>query len=54
METAELFVDEEGQAVRLPKECEFKGDEVGIKILSDEVIILYPREYKLIFEDSVQ
>ena len=41
MTTAKLFANGRSQAVRLPKEFRFKGDEVGIKRLG-EVVVLYP------------
>jgi len=40
METAKLFMNGQSQAVRLPKEYRFSGDEVGIKKVGS-VVILY-------------
>lgn len=41
MNTAKLFTNGRSQAVRLPKGCRFKSDEVGISKVGDAVI-LYP------------
>lgn len=43
MESAKLFKNGRSQAVRLPKEFRFEGDEVYIKKLGD-VVILSPKE----------
>ena len=50
MKTAKLFTNGQSQAVRLPKEYRFSGDEVGIMKVG-EVVMLYPkgREDKLFF-----
>ena len=50
MKTAKLFTNGQSQAVRLPKEYRFSGNEVGI-IKIGEVVMLYPkgREDKLFF-----
>ena len=50
MKTAKLFINGQSQAVRLPKEYRFSGDEVGITRVG-EVVMLYPkgREDKLFF-----
>ena len=42
MKTAKLFVNGQSQAVRLPKEYRFSGDEVGITRVG-EVVMLYPK-----------
>jgi antitoxin VapB len=42
MNTAKVFKTGRSQAVRLPKEFRFKGDEVGINRVGD-VVILFPR-----------
>ena len=42
MKTAKLFVNGQSQAVRLPKEYRFSGDEVGITRVG-EVVLLYPK-----------
>jgi len=41
METAKLFVNGNSQAVRLPKEHRFPGNEVGIKKVGN-ITILFP------------
>jgi len=43
VETAKLFQNGQSQAVRLPKECRFSGDEVGIKKVGD-IVLLYPKD----------
>lgn len=40
METAKLFITGRSQAVRLPKEFRFEGDEVFIKRVGDAVVLL--------------
>lgn len=40
MRTAKLFKNGEGQAVRLPKEFRFDGDEVLIKKVGNAVVLL--------------
>ncbi|MCB2263766.1 MAG: type II toxin-antitoxin system VapB family antitoxin [Candidatus Thiosymbion ectosymbiont of Robbea hypermnestra] len=40
MQTAKLFVNGNSQAVRLPKEYRFRGDEVVIKHLGNAVMLL--------------
>lgn len=40
METAKLFQNGQSQAVRLPKEFRFHGDEVYIKKIGNAVILL--------------
>lgn len=40
MNTAKLFVNGRSQAVRLPKEYRFEGDEVAINKIGDMVILL--------------
>ena len=42
MTTAKLFENGRSQAVRLPKECRFSGDEVAINKVGD-VVILMPK-----------
>jgi antitoxin VapB len=42
MNTARLFINGRSQAVRLPKEYRFEGDEVFITKVG-EMVILYPR-----------
>lgn len=43
METAKLFANGQSQAVRLPKEYRFAGDEVYIKKIGNAVM-LFPKE----------
>lgn len=45
MMTAKLFENGRSQAVRLPKECRFSGDEVVVNKVGD-VVILMPKENK--------
>ncbi len=40
MKTAKLFTNGRSQAVRLPKECRFSGDDVYIKKFENMVILL--------------
>ena len=40
MMTAKLFENGRSQAVRLPKECRFSGDEVSVIKVGDAVILL--------------
>lgn len=40
MQTAKLFINGQSQAVRLPKECRFSGQEVGIKKVGN-IVLLY-------------
>lgn len=40
MMTAKLFENGRSQAVRLPKECRFDGDEVAIDKVGDVVILM--------------
>jgi len=41
MQTAKLFQNGQSQAVRLPKECRFEGNEVYAKKMGS-VVMLYP------------
>ena len=43
MTTAKLFMSGRSQAVRLPKECRFEGDEVIIKKVGD-IVYLFPKK----------
>ncbi|MGN0203040.1 MAG: antitoxin [Coprococcus sp.] len=45
MMTAKLFQNGRSQAVRLPKECRFSGDEVAVNKVGD-IVILMPKENK--------
>ena len=40
MDTAKLFMNGSSQAVRLPKQYRFRGDEVVIKRLGNAVVLL--------------
>ncbi|MDL2253662.1 antitoxin [Ruminococcaceae bacterium OttesenSCG-928-I18] len=42
MDTAKIFQNGSSQAVRLPKECRFSGDEVYVKKVGTAVM-LYPK-----------
>ncbi len=42
MQTAKIFINGRSQAVRIPKEFQFKGDEVFIQKVGD-VVILVPK-----------
>ena len=43
MQTAKLFQNGRSQAVRLPKECRFAGDEVFVRKYEDIVILFAKR-----------
>jgi antitoxin VapB len=43
METAKLFMNGRSEAVRLPKNCRFKSDEVYIKKVGD-LVLLIPKD----------
>jgi len=43
MKTAKLFQNGQSQAVRLPKEYRFSGNEVGIRKIG-EIILLFPKD----------
>ena len=45
MKTAKLFANGQSQAVRLPKDYRFSGDEVGIMKIG-EAVVLYPKDNK--------
>ncbi|WP_310602442.1 type II toxin-antitoxin system antitoxin VapB [Anaerosporobacter sp.] len=45
MMTAKVFENGRSQAVRLPKECRFSGEEVAVNKIGD-VVILIPKENK--------
>lgn len=45
MMTAKLFENGRSQAVRLPKECRFSGEEVAVNKIGD-IVILMPKEDK--------
>jgi antitoxin VapB len=43
MQTAKLFAHGGSQAVRLPKDFRFQGDEVGVKKVG-AIVMLYPKD----------
>lgn len=45
MMTAKLFENGRSQAVRLPKECQFSGDEVAVNKIGD-IVMLMPKDNK--------
>ena len=45
MITAKIFENGRSQAVRLPKECRFSGNEVAVNKIGD-IVILIPKENK--------
>ncbi len=45
MMTAKLFENGRSQAVRLPRECRFSGEEVAVNKIGD-IVILMPKEDK--------
>jgi len=45
MKTAKLFQNGQSQAVRLPKEYRFSGNEVGVTQVG-ELVVLYPKDKK--------
>lgn len=45
MMTAKIFENGRSQAVRLPKECRFSGEEVAVNKIGD-IVILMPKENK--------
>lgn len=45
MMTAKLFENGRSQAVRLPKECRFSGEEVAVNKIGD-IVILMPKDNK--------
>ena len=53
MNTAKLFQNGKSQAVRLPKEYRFEGDEVGIKKVGNAVILVPLTKPWKILEDSL-
>lgn len=47
MRTAKLFLNGRSQAVRLPKEFRFSGDQVFIKKMGDAILLLpYQRSWR--------
>ena len=49
MDTAKLFINGRSQAVRLPKEFRFDGDEVFIKRVGDAVVLLPRHGWNTLF-----
>jgi antitoxin VapB len=50
MQTAKLFPNGSSQAVRLPKEFRFEGDQVYIRRLGDAVVLLpYRAPWRALF-----
>ena len=48
MQTARLFINGRSQAVRLPKEYKFKGENVYIKKIGEAVILVpYDKEWEV-------
>ena len=45
MMTAKLFENGRSQAVRLPKECRFSGNEAAVSKMGD-IVILMPKDNK--------
>jgi len=43
MKTAKLFINGQSQAVRLPKEYRFSGNEVGVRKVGD-ILLLFPKD----------
>jgi antitoxin VapB len=51
MDTAKLFLNGNSQAVRLPKEYRFAGDEVVIKRMGKAVVLLPKQEpWQILFD----
>ena len=52
MQTAKLFQNGSSQAVRLPKEFRFEGDEVGIRRIGTYSVMIYEvdKEWELFME----
>ena len=50
MDTAKLFTNGRSQAVRLPKEFRFDGDEVMIKRVGDAVVLLPQHGWRTLFD----
>ena len=50
MDTAKLFINGRSQAVRLPKEFRFEGDEVFIKRVGDAVVLLPRHGWNTLFD----
>ena len=46
MNTAKIFTNGRSQAIRLPKEYRFKGDEVYINKI-DDIVVIMPKNRKM-------
>jgi len=46
MNTAKIFINGRSQAIRLPKEYRFKGDEVYINKI-DDIVVIMPKNKKM-------
>ena len=53
METAKLFENGRSQAVRLPKEFRFDGDEVFIKKIGN-CVLLFPKDEDILCETFLE
>jgi antitoxin VapB len=53
MDTAKIFASGRSQAVRLPKEFRFQGEEVCIKRLGSVVVLFDPRDRSELFAGSL-
>ena len=53
MMTAKLFTNGRSQAIRLPKEFRFEGNEVGIKKIGDMVLLMPVNETWSSFIESL-
>ncbi len=54
MDTAKLFENGRSQAVRLPKEYRFAGDDVYIKKLDDVVMLIPKDKVWKVFRESIE
>ena len=43
MQTAKIFINGRSQAVRLPKDCRFSGDDVFVKKIG-KMVVLIPKD----------
>ncbi|EKT84941.1 type II toxin-antitoxin system antitoxin VapB [Leptospira santarosai] len=53
MHTAKLFINGRSQAVRLPKEFQFKGDDVFIQKIGEAVILVPKNKAWNVFLDGL-
>jgi antitoxin VapB len=53
MQTAKLFQNGRSQAVRLPKEFQFEGDDVFIQRLGDAVLLIPRSKILDVFEEGL-